>query len=177
MAAAGISVRILGPADAGVLDRVAAGVFDGPVVAAHRDRFLATENHVIIVALSHDGPDESAPESDPDSATGSNSETTGTNTGSADSDAPLVVGMATGVYYCHPDKPETLWVNEVGTGDDWRRRGIARKLMTALFAHAKARGVVEAWLGTENDNHAARGLYETLEPEEEEPFILYEFEL
>lgn len=138
-----ITIKILGPDDGGLLDQVADGVFDNPVVAAHRDRFLATENHVMVIARAGD----------------------------------LVIGMASGVYYCHPDKPETLWINEVGTGDAWLRRGVARRTMTALLDHAKARGVIEAWLGTEPDNIPARRLYQGMDPEEEAEFILYEFDL
>lgn len=44
-------LRLLGPADAAVLDRVADGVFDGPVRPALVAEFLADRRHHIIVAL------------------------------------------------------------------------------------------------------------------------------
>jgi ribosomal protein S18 acetylase RimI-like enzyme len=48
-----IELRRLGPADAAVLDRVAADVFDGPVVPALLAEFLADPRHHLIVALSN----------------------------------------------------------------------------------------------------------------------------
>ena len=37
----------------------------------------------------------------------------------------LIVGMASGVRYVHPDKPSELWINEVGVSPDYQRRGLA----------------------------------------------------
>jgi len=75
-------------------------------------------------------------------------------------DGDLVVGMASAVHYVPPDKPPELWVNEVGVATDWRRRGIARELLKTLFAHARTLGCSQAWVLTEEDNVAARTLYE-----------------
>lgn len=46
-----IEVRVLGPQDARVLDRVAADVFDGPVDPALAEAFLADPRHHLVVAL------------------------------------------------------------------------------------------------------------------------------
>ena len=70
-----------------------------------------------------------------------------------------IVGMASAVHYIHPDKPAELWINEVGVAGRCRRQGIARRLMQALFDHARALGCAEAWVATELDNTAARELY------------------
>jgi aminoglycoside 6'-N-acetyltransferase I len=71
----------------------------------------------------------------------------------------VVVGMASGVHYVHLDKPAELWVNEVGVAPAYQRRGIGRGLMLALFQRARELGCAEAWVGTETENIAARGLY------------------
>jgi aminoglycoside 6'-N-acetyltransferase I len=71
----------------------------------------------------------------------------------------VVIGMASGVHYVHPDKPPELWVNEVGVAPPERSRGIGRALLRALFARGRALGCTDAWLGTEPDNAAARRLY------------------
>ena len=71
----------------------------------------------------------------------------------------LVVGMASAVHYIHPDKPPELWVNEVGVAPSYRRQGIGKKLLQALFDHGRVLGCSEAWLGTEEANIAARRLY------------------
>ena len=72
-----------------------------------------------------------------------------------------VVGMATGLYYFHPDKPVELFVNEVGVAESHHRRGIGKRLMETLFVAARSRGVKYAWVGTETDNAPAIALYES----------------
>lgn len=44
----------------------------------------------------------------------------------------LVVGMASGVHYVHPDKPPELWVNEVGVAPTHQNQGLGRQLLRAL---------------------------------------------
>jgi len=46
-----VEIRLLRSDDRGVLDRVAPGVFDGPVVAPWRDEFLRDARHHLVVAL------------------------------------------------------------------------------------------------------------------------------
>ena len=87
-----------------------------------------------------------------------------------------IVGMITAVDYVHPDKPAQLWINEVGVAPSHRRQGIGRALLRAMLAHGRERGCTEAWLGTEHDNAAARGLYEDA-GSVAEPFVLYSFDL
>lgn len=91
-------------------------------------------------------------------------------------DGELVVGIASGVDYVHPDKAPQLWINELGVAPSHRRRGIGRRLLDALLAHGRALGCTEAWLGTEHDNDAARRLYEAA-GSAAEPFVLYAFPL
>ena len=91
-------------------------------------------------------------------------------------DGPSVVGMITAVDYVHPDKPAQLWINEVGVASPYQRKGIGRNLLRAMLAHGRSLGCTEAWLGTEHDNVAARGLYEDA-GSTAEPFVLYSFDL
>ncbi|MGE0534955.1 MAG: GNAT family N-acetyltransferase [Pirellulales bacterium] len=74
-------------------------------------------------------------------------------------DGEQVVGMASAIDYVHPDKPSQWFINEVGVAPSHQRRGLGRRLLAALLAHARARGGVEAWVATEVDNSAARALY------------------
>ena len=85
----------------------------------------------------------------------------------------LVVGMLMAVIHDHPDKPTELFLDEIGTGDDWRRQGIARLLMQKLFERADTEGIEEIWLGTEPDNDAANGLYQGFKHEREDAVIYY----
>ena len=85
----------------------------------------------------------------------------------------LVVGMCMSVVHLHPDKPTELFLDEIGTGDDWRRQGIARRLVQMVFDRCDTEGIDEIWLGTEPDNLPARGLYEGFKHEREDAVIYY----
>lgn len=74
-------------------------------------------------------------------------------------DDGVVVGMASGVLYVHPDKPTELWINEVGVAASHRRAGIARAVVRKLLAIAREAGCREAWVLTDRDNEAAMRLY------------------
>ena len=70
-----------------------------------------------------------------------------------------VVGMASALHYVHPDKPKEFWINEVGVAPAYQRRGIGKQLLNKLFDRARELGCREAWVLTEEENSAARGLY------------------
>lgn len=89
-----------------------------------------------------------------------------------------VVGMATGITYVHPDKPLSLFLNEVGVSSRFHRRGIARRLIEAILARARELGCHEAWVATEVDNLPARALYRaTGGVEDEKHAIVYVYPL
>jgi aminoglycoside 6'-N-acetyltransferase I len=75
-------------------------------------------------------------------------------------DGDLVVGMASGVHYVHPDKraPE-LWINEVGVSEAYRAQGLGRRLVETLVAHGASLGCTEAWVLTSPDNDVAKRMY------------------
>ena len=74
-------------------------------------------------------------------------------------DGDIVVGMASGVHYVHPDKPPELWINEVGVAPTHEGRGIGRRLVAALVAHGEGLGCVGAWVLTSPTNEAAQRMY------------------
>lgn len=74
----------------------------------------------------------------------------------------LAVGIASGTVLLHPDKAPAFFVNEVGTREGWRRRGIGRGVTEAIFAVARARGCRGIWLGADLDNAPAQALYRAL---------------
>jgi len=92
-------------------------------------------------------------------------------------DDGVVIGFASALSYVHPDKPWTLWVNEVSVAPSHRRRGIGKELMAALLAHARTLGYAEAWLATEGDNTAARALYRAAGGRETPDIVMAEFTL
>ena len=79
-----------------------------------------------------------------------------------------VVGFASGVHYVHPDKLAELWVNEVAVAPNRQRRGLGRAAMATLLAHGRSLGCATAWVLTDRDNEAARGLYARLGGVEED---------
>jgi ribosomal protein S18 acetylase RimI-like enzyme len=88
----------------------------------------------------------------------------------------LVVAMITGVIHLHPDKPPQFWINEVGVGDDWLRRGIGTRLTRDMLGLADKLGCEYVWLGTEADNDAARALYRKCGGTETEGLLLVDWD-
>ena len=74
-------------------------------------------------------------------------------------DDDLVVGMASGVHYVHPDKPPQLFINEVAVTPTHHGQGIGRRLVATLVAHGEAIGCDEAWVLTSPDNEPAKRMY------------------
>lgn len=72
------------------------------------------------------------------------------------------VSFASATVLLHPDKPPTMFINEVGTRDEWQRRGLATRVTRAMIDHGRALGCDGVWLGTETDNAAAIALYRSL---------------
>ncbi|WP_407540332.1 GNAT family N-acetyltransferase [Deinococcus radiomollis] len=77
-------------------------------------------------------------------------------------DETLVVGMASGVHYLHPDKPPELFINEVAVSPDWQGRGLGGQMLDVLIAHARTLSCVAAWVLTETENTVARRLYSSV---------------
>lgn len=74
-------------------------------------------------------------------------------------DGSMVIGMASGVHYLHPDKPPEMFVNEAGVALAYQNLGVGRRLLTALLAHAASLGCESAWVLTDESNAAARRMY------------------
>ena len=73
-----------------------------------------------------------------------------------------IVGQVAAVVHRHPDgRPTELYIDEVAVAPTLQRQGIARNLLDAMLAFGKELGCQEAWVGTEPDNTAAIGLYES----------------
>ena len=87
-----------------------------------------------------------------------------------------VVAQVAAVIHRHPDKPTELYVDEVGVTPAFRRQGIARAMLDAVFVLGRKLGCEEAWVGTEVDNVPARRLYEE-RGADGEPFVMYVYDL
>ena len=140
---ASAEVRILTPADAPLLERIAEGVFDHAVQSRLVAEFLDDPRHSLSVAIADD----------------------------------LIVGMASGVRYVHPDKPSELWINEVGVSPDYQRRGLAKRIVAELLAEGRRQGCREAWVLTDFENEAARATYRSAGGVESGPQLMVTFPL
>lgn len=74
-------------------------------------------------------------------------------------DAGLVVGMASGVHYVHPDKDPELWINEVGVAPTHQNQGVGRQLVQALLVIGRQLRCKEAWVLTDRSNEPAMRMY------------------
>jgi aminoglycoside 6'-N-acetyltransferase I len=87
-----------------------------------------------------------------------------------------VIAQVAAVVHRHPDKVTELYIDEVGVSDRWRRRGIARRMVERMFEIGRELGCGEAWVGTEDDNEPAHGLYQGLGADGQR-FVMYLYEL
>jgi ribosomal protein S18 acetylase RimI-like enzyme len=88
----------------------------------------------------------------------------------------VVVGQCAAVIHRHPEKPTELYIDEMGVTPSLWRQGIARRMLNEMFALGKSMGCGEAWVGTEHENAAAKGLYEG-RGATGEPFVMYLYQL
>jgi ribosomal protein S18 acetylase RimI-like enzyme len=74
-------------------------------------------------------------------------------------------------------KHSTLYVDELDTAVNFRRRGVATALMNEIKLLADETDSYELWLGTEKTNTGAQRLYEKLAPDSVEEFVGYTWNL
>lgn len=94
-------------------------------------------------------------------------------------DSGTVVAFASAVHYFHPDKkrPE-MWINEVGVAPPYRGRGLAKRLLNALFEAARDADCLEVWVLTERSNTPALRLYRSIGgTEAPEDQVMFTFDL
>jgi ribosomal protein S18 acetylase RimI-like enzyme len=87
-----------------------------------------------------------------------------------------MVGFASGSVIRHPDKPPSFFVNELGTAEGWRRRGIGAALTERILAAAREMGCEGIWLATEPDNLAARATYRKAGGREQDGFVIFDWD-
>jgi len=138
-----ITVRVLEPNEAHVLDNRAEDVFDDPIDPRWCAEFFADPRHHLVVAL----------------------------------DGDLVVGMASGVHYVHPDKEPELWINEVGVASTHSGQGLGRRIVATLVEHGKSLGCHEAWVLTSPTNEPAKRMYRAAGAVADELSVMYTYRM
>jgi ribosomal protein S18 acetylase RimI-like enzyme len=87
------------------------------------------------------------------------------------------IGFVTGVETTHPDKGTEMFLYELGVADPRRRQGVGTALVRALAALARQRGCYGMWVGTEEDNVAARRTYARAGAQATPPHVILEWDL
>jgi aminoglycoside 6'-N-acetyltransferase I len=77
-------------------------------------------------------------------------------------DGETVVGFVSAVDYIHPDKPQELWVNEIGVAPTHQGKGVAKAMLKQMLAHGRALGCQTAWVLTDTSNGPANALYRSV---------------
>lgn len=70
-----------------------------------------------------------------------------------------VIGQLTAMLHRHPDSPGDIYVDNLGVAPQYRRQGIATKLVERMLDTARELGCRDVWLATDIDNEAAAALY------------------
>jgi GNAT superfamily N-acetyltransferase len=78
----------------------------------------------------------------------------------------LVIGFVSAVHYIHPDKPVELWINEVSVAPDYRKMGVAKKILRSMFEVGIELGCKEAWVLADQSNIAGMKTYSSVGGEE-----------
>ena len=86
------------------------------------------------------------------------------------------VGFVSAASILHPDKQPHLFVNELATHAEYRRRGIARRLMETVAEFARARKLWPVWVAAEGDDEQAIAFYRSLGGMTERGAVVFEWE-
>ena len=86
-----------------------------------------------------------------------------------------VVGQCQAVVHRHVDKPDELYIDNLGVAPAFKRQGIARHMVDEILAWGREFGCRTAWVLTEPDNAEGRGFYEA-RGASAVPALMYEYE-
>lgn len=89
----------------------------------------------------------------------------------------LVLGQIRGMIHAQPDGPNQLYIDNLGVSPSYQRRGIATLLLKELLSWGKENGCEDAWVATEPENDAARGLYLRFKSEPEQSMAYFQIDI
>jgi len=138
-----VEIFRVGPHNTGSLDHVDPEIFDGELEPEKVAAFVATENHLLVVAR----------------------------------DAECIIGQIRAMLHLQPDGANQLYIDNLGVAPTHLRRGIASLLLHQVILWGKANGCEGAWVATELDNDAARGLYGKFMTEPEQKMAYFQIDI
>jgi ribosomal protein S18 acetylase RimI-like enzyme len=90
--------------------------------------------------------------------------------------AGQLAGIASAAVQLKPYENQFwLYVDEVDVAVNYRKQGVGKAMMSELLRIGDKHDCTELWLGTEQDNGPAMKLYQSLDPDETEPFVGFTF--
>lgn len=92
-------------------------------------------------------------------------------------DGEHLAGVAIGYVLVHPSGNKTLYIDELDTHPDYRRRGVATMMMEEFQAIGRAKQCSEVWLSSSDDNYVAHAFYKKLRPSEQKSATIFGYEL
>lgn len=92
-------------------------------------------------------------------------------------DGERLAGIAIGYVLVHPGGNKTLYVDELDTHPNYRRRGVATMMMKEFQAVGREKQCSEVWLSSSSGNQAAHAFYKTLQPSEEKTATIFGYKL
>lgn len=87
---------------------------------------------------------------------------------------PVAFASATSVL--HPDQPPNLFFNELGVHEDFRRRGVATRLVEAVVDYARCNDIWPVWVLAEGDDRQAIAFYRSLSGLSQAGAVFFEWE-
>lgn len=91
-------------------------------------------------------------------------------------EAAIPIGFVSASVILHPDKQPHLFVNELATREDRRRRGAATALMQAVVDFGKSNGLWPIWLAAEGGDEPAKAFYRSLDGFDGRDVVVFERE-
>ena len=73
-----------------------------------------------------------------------------------------VISFSSGTVLMHPDKPTNFFVTGVGVHEDYRRQGVATRLLGRISDLAQDRGCENIWTVADEKNAQLRSFYKAL---------------
>ena len=127
-----VQVHRIDPSNAHLLDRIAPGVFDGPILPDALARMLARPDSMLFVATAEDDG------------------------------KVTVIGQCLAILLHGPDRPPNLLIDNLGVTPARRRCGAGRALMEAARVAGIEAGAAWLWLGSDPESDTALPFYRAL---------------
>lgn len=92
-------------------------------------------------------------------------------------DGDNIAGVIVAHILPDPAGKNMFFVFSLDTHPNYRRQGVATMLMNKCREMAKEKGLAEVWIIANSDNEPANKFYQSLNPDEAEPSVMYAYKV